>query len=347
MLADELDCVIGVDPHRDVHTLALVFAATGGLVCTGVVAASGRGYREALALAEQRSLGRRAWAIEGTGSSGAGLTRFLTARGERVFEVGRLPRQGRRSRAKTDALDAVRAARSVLAEARPALPRGGWERESLRALMVARESALSSRRAATNQLRALLLTSPEQLRARLAGLTRARLLRACAALRPGRPNQASAGDALSLRTLARRVLALDKEEHALKQELQARVQAWAPQLLSETGVGPISATQILISWSHHGRIHSEAAFARLAATAPIPASSGQTIRHRLHPGGDRQLNRALHTITISRRKHHPETIAYITRRTSEGKSVREAIRCLKRYLARHLYRLLQAMPATA
>ncbi len=151
---------------------------------------------------------------------------------------------------------------------------------------------------------------------------------------------------LALRSLATRAQALTREEHELKREINTLVQALAPALLLEHGVGPISAAQIVLAWSHRGRLHSEAAFARLGGAAPIPASSGQTTRHRLDPGGDRRLNRALHTIIVSRRKNHAETIAYIRRRQNEGKTVREAIRCLKRYLARHLFRLLEAAPAT-
>ena len=119
----------------------------------------------------------------------------------------------------------------------------------------------------------------------------------------------------------------------------------APALLDEPGVGTIVAAQLLVAWSHHGRLRSEAAFARLAGVAPLPASSGQTVRHRLSRGGDRQLNRALHTIVLHRRHHDPQTKAYIERRLAEGKSRREATRLLKRYVARHLYRLLEQQPA--
>src|SRR6266540_3259725 len=254
MLADELDYVVGVDPHRDTHALAIVRAGTGAAVFPAQVAASEHGYAQALRLAEREAPGRRAWAIEGTGSYGAGLARFLARRGERVLEVGRT-RQERRSHAKTDALDALRA--------------------------------------------------------------------------------------------ARRVQALTAEERELKREIQALVARLAPALLDEPGIGPVAAAQVLLSWSHRGRFRNDAAFARLAGAAPIPASSGLVLRHRLDPGGDRQLNRALHTIVVSRRKHDPATSAYVERRRAEGKSVREAIRCLKRYLARHLFRLLEAGPIAA
>jgi len=347
MLADELDYVVGVDPHRDRHALAIVYAGTGAALFEAQVAARERGYVHALGLAEREAPGRRVWAIEGTGSYGAGLARFLTARGERVLEVGRVRRE-RRSHAKSDALDALRAARSALGEAKLASPRAAGEREALRALMVARAGALAAKAAGLCQLRALLVTCPEPLRSELRSLTRARLLHRLGAVRPDRHRDAELrGTLIALRALARRVQVLTAEEHELKREIHALVARLAPALLDEPGVGPVAAAQLLISWSHRGRFRSEAAFARLAAAAPIPASSGRVHRNRLDPGGDRQLNRALHTIIVSRRKNHPATISYIERKTREGKSVREAIRCLKRYLARSLYRTLEATPQTA
>ena len=342
MLADELDYVIGVDTHKDVHALAVVCAPTGGVVFEAALPASLAGYREALRLAQAAGGGRRAFAIEGTGSYGAGLARFLEAKGERVLEVGRLPREGRRSRAKTDSLDAIRAARSALAQERVATPRAGGRREELRMLVVCREGALQAKRAGLCQLRDLLLCASPTLREKLQTLSRARLLRRLCQLRPDARNQTEArGSLVALRLLARRLQALTLEERQLAKEIKALVEQLAPELLAEPGVGPVSAAKILLSWSHRGRLRDEAAFARLAGTAPIPASSGKLVRYRLDPGGDRQLNRALHTIILSRRKTHPPTIAYVERRLREGKTVREAIRCLKRYLARHLFRLLE------
>src|SRR5436189_505574 len=174
MLADQLDYVIGVDPHRDTHALAIVDVRTGGVVFETSVAANSGGYARALELARGQAPGRRAFAVEGSGSFGAGLTRFLASQGERVLEAGRLRRE-RRSGGKTDALDAIRAARSVLAQSRPAEPRAAGEREALRALMAAREGALKARRAGLCQLRNLLITAPEPLRGQLRALTRARL----------------------------------------------------------------------------------------------------------------------------------------------------------------------------
>jgi hypothetical protein len=348
MLADQLDYVVGVDPHRDVHALAIIEVRTGGVVFEAAIAASSAGYRRALELAEEHAGGRRAFAVEGSGSFGAGLTRFLAGRGERVFEVGRLRRE-RRSGGKTDALDAVRAARAVLAQSRPATPRAGGEREALRALMAAREGAVNAKRAGLCQLQDLLVTTPEPLRSRLRPLTRARLLQRLAATRPKQRHHDPElrGALLALRSVARRVLQLTAEERELAGEIERITRELAPQLLEQPGVGPLAAAQLVLSWSHPGRISSEAAFARLAGAAPIPACSGQTIRYRLDRSGDRRLNRALHMILVTRRRTHPATIAYINRRVQEGKSRREATRCLKRYLARSLYRLLENPPMPA
>jgi transposase len=341
MVADQLDYVVGVDPHRDQHAVGVVEVRSGVVVLETAVAADSGGYAAALAVAEKHAPGRRAFAVEGTGSYGAGLTRFLTGRGERVFEVGRLPRE-RRGGGKTDALDAVRAARSVLSQERPATPRNNGEREALRALMAAREGAANAKRAGLCQLRALLITAPEPARAELRSLTRARLLACLTAMRPERRTDPELrGSLFAMRAVARRIQQLTAEERELTREIKTLTQKLAPQLLDQPGVGPLLAAQVVLSWSHKGRITSEAAFARLAGVAPIPASSGQTIRYRLDRSGDRQLNRALHQILVTRRRIHEPTTAYIQRRISEGKTRREANRCLKRYLARNLYRLLE------
>jgi transposase len=346
MLADQLDYVIGVDPHRDTHAIAVVEVRSGGVVFETSVAANGEGYKAALSLAVDRAPGRRAFAIEGSGSFGAGLTRFLTGQGEQVFEVGRLRRE-RRSGGKTDALDAIRAARSVLGQSQPAQPRAGGKREALRALMAAREGAVNARRAGLCQLRDLIVTAPEPLRSELRPLTRGRLLKRLAAVRPDRHRDVELrGTLQALRSLARRVQHLTVEERELAAQIETLTCELAPHLLEQPGVGPLAAAQLLLSWSHPGRVRSEAAFARLAGCAPIPASSGQTTRYRLDRSGDRQLNRALHMILVNRRRWHEPTIAYIARRRQDGKTTREANRCLKRYLARNLYRLLEHPPMT-
>jgi transposase len=235
MLADQLDYVIGVDPHRDTHALAIVDARTGAVMLETSVAASSSGYVRALALAQRHATGRRAFAVEGAGSFGAGLTRFLSGEGERVLEVGRLRRE-RRAGGKTDALDAVRAARSVLARTRLAEPRAGGEREALRALMAAREGAVNARRAGLCQLRDLLITTPEPLRSELRPLSCAQLLRRLAAVRPDRRRDVELRGALqALRTVARRVHHLTAEERELGREIERLTRTLAPQLLDHVG----------------------------------------------------------------------------------------------------------------
>jgi transposase len=347
MLADQLDFVVGVDSHRDRHALAVVAVVTGVVVFEGDVSADSHGYAEALRLATGHAPGRRAFAIEGTASYGAGLSRFLLEHDEQVFEVGR-PRRERRSGGKSDALDAIRAARSVLTQKRGAVPRSAGQREALRALMAAREGAAVAKQAGLNQLYALLVTAPEPLRADLRGLSRARLLSRLAATRPtARRDPEIRSTLLALRAIARRVQQLTTEERELAQEIDRLVRKLAPQLLDQPGVGTLLAAQILLDWSHRGRLPNEAAFARLAGVAPIPASSGQTIRYRLDRSGDRKLNRTLHLILLTRKRSHAPTIDYIERRLQEGKTRREATRCLKRYLARSLYRLLENPPMRA
>ena len=344
MLAEGADFVIGVDTHAQRHAFAVVEVQTGALVSDWQLPVGTEGYRQALTLAAELAPGQRLWALEGTGCYGAGLSRFLLAAGERVREVERPLRRGVHGRLKTDALDALRAARAAL-ERQLAHPREGGAREALRVLLATREQAVQVRRVGLNQLRALVITAPDRLRERLSGLPRTRLATRCTQLRiASTANEQERASTLALRLCARRVRAADQEAQTLEREITRLIGQLAPPLLHEPGVGPISAGSLLLGWSHHGRLRSEAAFARLAGSAPIPASSGKTIRHRLDRGGDRRLNRALHTIVLTRRRSHPATIAYIERKTREGKTTREAVRSLKRYLARHLYRLLEATP---
>ncbi len=344
MLADELDYVLGVDTHRDEHVLAVVAAPAGVMVAGGSASANARGYRELLRVADRYAQGRRAWAIEGTGSYGAGLARYLAERGEAVLEVSRIPRTERRLRGKDDALDAARTARAALASETLALPRAGERREALRLLLIARGSAVDVRREALSQLRAVVVTAPDRLREQLRGLPTGKLLTRCSHFRRSESAADELATRLVLRSLARRIQAATLEADELEQEILGHVRALAPALLDEAGIGPVVAAQLIVAWSHHGRLRSEACFARLAGVAPVPASSGRTQRHRLNRGGDRQLNRALHTIALHRRQHDPATRDYIARRIAEGKTTREATRLVKRYLARHLYRLLEQQP---
>jgi transposase len=340
VLADRVDGVIGVDTHRDTLTAAAV-TAVGGLLGELVVAADAAGYQRLLDFARARMPGRRCFAVEGAGSYGAGLTRLLVERGEWVVEVDRPKRPARRG-GKSDALDAVRAAREALAQERLAAPRRRGDREALRVLLATRQGAVTARTGAINQLKALIVGAPEELRAELRRQSTSGQVGYCAALRD-RPTRSLEHrmTVRALRCTALRIQVLTAEARQLEGEIGRLVGAVAPWLLELPGMGPISAAQVLVSWSHAGRLRSEAAFAALAGVAPIPASSGQITRYRLNRGGDRQLNRALHTVALVRLRDDPTTRAYAARRRGDGKSPREIRRYVKRAIARHLFKLLQ------
>jgi len=343
MLADDVEVVIGVDTHKQAHTAAVV-DRVGGVSATFEFAANPTGYRKMLGRVAAHG-GIRVWGVEGTGAYGAGLTEFLRGAGERVVEVERPGRPLRRNGAKSDAIDAVRAAREVLASKHQIEPRQRGEREAVRVLFATRNGAVVARTKALNHLQALVVTAPQRLRSRFEGLTTTELARQSARLRLGadRPIEDQA-TVRAMRACARRALACEQEADELEAELERILVGQVPHLLAEPGIGPISAAAIYLAWSHHGRIRNDAAFAALAGVCPLPASSGQTTRHRLNRGGDRQLNRALHTITLSRLSCHPETQAYATRRLAEGKTPREIRRCLKRHIARRIYKLLEHTP---
>ena len=341
MLAESVDGVIGVDTHRDTLTAAAV-NNLGGVLAQTTTSADAAGYQRLLDFACVQVAGRRLWAVEGAGSFGAGLAVFLQQRGEQVVEVARPKRSASRTGAKSDALDAVRAARQALGQDHLATPRRRGEREALRVLLTTRRCATLARVAAIGQLKALIVGAPEELRAELRGRSTAQQIQHCASLRrrPARSLEYQA-TMRALRATAQRIQALQTEADQLQTELAILVGAVAPWLLEVPGVGPLSAAQVLVSWSHSGRFRSEAAFAMLAGAAPIPASSGQVTRYRLNRGGDRQLNRALHTILLVRLRTDPDTRTYMARRTAEGKSRRDAKRCLRRVIARQLFRLLE------
>lgn len=347
MLADQADHVLGVDTHRDSHSTAILATDTAVVQGQITTAANERGYRRLLRYARQHAPGRRAWAIEGTGSYGAGLTVFLQRQGELVLEIDRPRRPTRRDHAKSDELDAIRAAKEALTREHLAHPRQRGEREALRVLLATRHSAVRSKRAAITLMKGLLVSAAPSLREGLRALPTRQQLARCARLRIN-PAQSSEQRAtiIAIRASARRAIALTEEALELEREIEPIVTRLAPVLLKEMGVGPIVAAQLLCAYSHHGRIRTEAAFAALAGVAPVPASSGQTVRHRLNRSGDRQLNRALHTIVLCRMRDDPQTRAYTHRRQTEGRSTREIKRCLKRYTARHLYRLLNTTPPT-
>jgi transposase len=342
MLAEMVDVVIGIDTHKHSHAAAVVAAGTGGVLAELTVAADPDGFEELVVLADGHDT-RRVWAIEGSGSYGAALCRFLQDRGETVVEVDRPTRPVRRQGAKSDPIDAVLAAREVLSRKRLGEPRSSGDRQALQALLAARNSAVQCAGDTQRQLHALVLTVPDALRERLRGLSTHKLVTVASALRVQTSwDLETRTSADVLRALARRVRDLETEADTHHKAITAIVRAWHPELLDEMGVGPIVAATLLCAWSHPGRIHSEAAFAKLAGTSPVEASSGQIVRHRLNRWGDRQLNRALHVVAIHRMRHDPETKAYVAKGRSKGKTDREIRRCLKRYLARHFYRLLQA-----
>ena len=343
MLVGQVDYVIGVDTHRDTTTAAVVEATTGAVVDHLQCTTDAMGYKRCLAFATKHAPGRRAWAIEGTGSFGAGLTTHLLEEGEWVVEIDRPARPARRNGAKSDELDAARAAREALSREHLAAPRIRGDREALRVLLTARQGAVVGRTKAIGQLKAMIVTAPQCLRDQLRRGTTDEQLERCARLRT-LPSQSVEHRATvrAIRGTARRALFLEAEAAEHETELEQLVMAICPQLLDLPGVGALTAAQFIVSWSHAGRIRNEAAFAALAGVAPIPASSGQTVRHRLNRSGDRQLNRALHTVALSRLQHHHETHNYAARRTAEGKTPRDIKRCLKRGIAREIYRLLEA-----
>ena len=341
MLADTIDGVIGVDTHRDTLTAAAV-TAIGGLLADATASTDAAGYRQLLGFATSHLPGRRCWAIEGAGSFGAGLATFLLDQGEQVIEVPRRRRSTRRTAAKSDPLDAVHIARDALITQHPAIVRRRGDREALRVLLTTRRNAVTAWTQTVSQLKALIVSAPEELRAELRGRGTKAQITYCAALRE-RPTRSLEHQmtARALHATARRCQLLRAEINQHQHDLHTLVVAITPWLLELPGVGPITATQILISWSHAGRWRSEAAFAAQAGTSPIPASSGQTKRYRLNRRGDRQLNHALHTIAIVRMRDDPLTHAYVQRRTAQGKNPREIRRCLKRIIARQLYKLLE------
>jgi transposase len=272
MVAEVVDYVVGVDTHRDGHTLALVEAASGAVLAQRAVASNGRGYAQALRFAQQQAGDARLWAVEGAGHYGAGLARYLSERGETVLEVGRSPRGERRLRGKDDQLDAVRAARAALRSEPLPRPRSGERREALRLLLVARRGAVDVRREALVQLRSVIVTAPDRLREELRGLSLQRLLERCRRLRrstTATPDEVAVR--LVLRTLARRIEAAAVEAEELEREILAHVQALAPALLDEPGVGPIVAAQLLVAWSHR------------AASAPKPPSLASPASPRSPP----------------------------------------------------------------
>jgi transposase len=331
----------GVDTHADVH-VAAALDPIGGLLGVQEFPATAAGYADLLEWLG--GFGTVALVgVEGTGSYGAGLARYMAGAGVRVVEVDRADRQDRHRQGKSDPLDAVSAARAAQSGRASGAPKGrDGAVEAIRALMVAKRSARHERTQTINQARALILTGPDELRTRFTGHRTAALAAAIAALRPRPGDMPGYATRIALRELGRRVQFLDAQLERLDELIIPLVTARAPGLLSLHGVGPDTAALLLVAAGDHPeRLHSESSWAHLCGVAPIPASSGKTSRHRLNRGGNREANSALWRIVITRLKSHPATLAYAERRSKEGLSKKEIIRCLKRYVAREVYHQLR------
>jgi transposase len=304
------------------------------------VTAEKRGFRQLVSFAER--LGRiERFGVEGTGA-GAGLTRYLTSRGHQVVEVDRPDRRTRRTRGKSDPVDAEAAARATLAGTARGVPKNRDGRvEMIRVLRVARRSAIRARTQAMNQLHALVTTAPDQLRERLRSLGPKDLVRTVSRLRCGTLDTPVAATKLALWEIAKRYQSLEAEVQRLDAHLGGLVHKAAPRLMELLGVGTEVAGQLLVTAGDNPeRLRSESSFAHLCGVAPLPASSGKTVRHRLNRGGDRQANQALWRIVMVRLSCEARTRAYAAKRRAEGLSTAETIRCLKRYVAREVFRCL-------
>lgn len=333
----------GVDTHKDTH-VAAAKDGLGRVLGTAAFPATTAGFAALWAwLCGFGSV--VAVGVEGTGSYGAGLARYLSAAGVRVVEVNRPDRAKRRQKGKSDPQDAINAAAAVQSGDATATPKAGIGIvEAIRVLRTVRAGAVKSRTVALNQLDSLIVTAPATLRAALTGLTAAALLADCAALPAGAdladPTHATQ---TALRRLARRIQQLSAEIHDTDTELHALTSTAAPRTRARFGVGPDTAAQLLCTAGDNpDRLYSEAAFAHLCGAAPIEASSGRTDKHRLNRGGDRHANAALHRIVIVRLRYCERTRAYLAKRTTEGLSKKDIIRCLKRYTAREIYNAIRA-----
>lgn len=318
----------------------MVLSGAGNLLGTLTTPVSTKGYRQLLAWAMSMSYGdlRRA-GVEGTGTYGAGLTRLLREHDIEVLEVNRPDRAARRFQGKSDPTDAKSAARAVLSGKATAIPKTqSGVAESMRAVLVARRSAVKARTQAINQVKALLISAPQPLRERLWRNKPAECIAGCLRLREKATHPLQA-----LTATLRRWLLLDREVNALDAMLECLTQLHAKRLRSRFGIGPqTAATLLAVAGDNPERLHNEAALAALCGVSPLQASSGKTIRHRLNRGGDRSANKALWTIALVRMRGDIRTQAYVERRTREGRTTREIHRCLKRYIVRELYPMIRA-----
>lgn len=344
-LAEQVDAVIGIDTHRDTHE-AEIADATGAAIATIKISNDSAGFTTLLAWVAEHAPGPRiAVSIEGTRSYGVGLARAVAAAGMLVLECEQPNRRQRRGKGKSDPIDAHLAVLSALrldADRLPAM-RADGDREALRILLGAREDIVAASTAQTNRLRALLLCGDDTDRKIARRALPGYVLTTLARRRLGR--DATREHAIRQAEIRRLALALREANQQLtanSKQLRVIVDEIAPGLTGRHGVGPVTGAQAVVSFSHPGRCRNEAAFAALAGTCPLPASSGRTVRHRLNRSGDRALNRAVHTIALTRMRSCPRTRAYVARRTANGKSPREIRRCIKRYITRELYRALTA-----
>ena len=343
MTINDTQVTVGVDTHLDTH-VAVALDSIGQILGTGSFRADPQGYRALIAWSEH--LGTvRAFGIEGTGCYGAGLARAASRSGHVVIEIDRPDRRTRRARGKSDPVDAEAAARAVLAGTATGIPKSrDGDVEAIRALRVARRGAVRIRIQVANQLHALVISAPEPLRTQLRHLSTRQLVAMCAALRPGPELDTVAATKHALRTLARRHQDVDSDIAQLDELLGQLVPRACPQLLELFGVGIDTAGALLVTAGDNPeRLHSDPAFASLCGVAPLPANSGKTTgRHRLNRGGDRNANAALYRITLCRLRYDPSTRAYVERRTKDGLTKPEIIRCLKRYIAREVRHALLA-----
>jgi transposase len=336
--------VIGIDTHKYFH-VAVALDSIGGLLDTRTFPADRAGYEQLLDWAIALGAGKLTFAIEGTGSYGAGLTAAVRRRDIGVVEVMRTDRRDRRLRGKSDTLDAENAARAVLSGHATAVPKtNDGTVEMMRQIKVAKDVAVKARSAAIISLKTVIVNADPRLREQLQGLTRMALLDRCAGLRPGEIDTVLAATKHTLRAIAHRWQQLHIEISEHEKILARLTEQHAPQLAAAFGIGPDTAAEMLIvAGDNPSRIHSEAAFAKLCGVAPIPASSGLTNRHRLNRGGHRQANAALYRAVLVRMQFHQPTQAYVTRRTAQGKTKRDIIRCLKRLLAREIWALMRPL----
>lgn len=349
IVAHTYQFVIGVDTHARTHTLSILAAATGAVIDEAEFPATEPGMARAIAWVGRRTGGDMAtlWVVEGVGSYGARLAAVVAQSGYQAVEAARMDARGNRGVGKSDPLDARRIAAAVLPLEVDHLRiprRDEGVRAALRVLVAARDQMTTERTAAINALTALLRGFPLGADARKA-LTNAQIVEVGRWRTREEDMATGVARAESVR-LAKRILELDEQvAHNTKTMTRLIQQSPAKVLLDKIGIGPVTAAVVIAAWSHEGRLRDEAAFASLAGVNPIPASSGNTVRHRLNRGGDRRLNRALHMAVITRMTHDPETRSYVERRRAEGRTNREIRRILKRYLARQLFRLLNSTAA--